>query len=141
MSELSEFLDVKVSDIEMPTVLPSGVFKFVLTRYNIDRATNEKRTPFVRATFKPVDVIECDTDVNIGSARTVTSDFWRTPAADKIAIEFFERKLGLDVTGEETTIGSLWEEALGAEVVAEVKQGVSKKGNPFAEIVRFFRAD
>lgn len=140
MSELSEFLDVRVGDIEMPTVLPSGVFKFVITRYNIDRASNEKRTPYVRATFKPVEVIECDSDVNIGSARTVTSDFWRTPAADKIAIEFFDRKLGLEV-GDDDTIGGLWEQAIGAEVLAEVKQGISKKGNPFAEIVRFLKAD
>lgn len=140
MSELSEFLDVRIGDIEVPQVLPTGVFKFVITHYAVDRAQNNNRTPYVRVTLKPIDVVTCEEPVNIGSARTLTHDFWRTPAADKIAREFFERKLGFDVTDEDT-LGGLWERALGEEVCAEVEQNFSKKGNPYAEVKRFIKAE
>jgi len=140
MSELSEFLDIRVGDVEVPQVLPSGVFKCIITRYGIDRAKNEKRTPFVRVTLKPVDVVECEDEVNLNSTRTISSDFWRTPAADKITLDFFERKLGMEI-GKDDRFGELWESALGAEVICEVKQSISKKGNPYAEVVRFLKVD
>ncbi len=140
-NDVTEFLDVRVGDVKIPTVLPSGLFRFILTRNGLERENNDKRTPFVKATFKAIAVVECDEDVDIDSVRTVTRKFYRTENADKITIDFFQRHLGMELEADDT-LGSLWEAAIGAEVLGEVKQSIAERsGNPYAEIVRFLKVD
>jgi hypothetical protein len=138
-SDMSEFLDIRVGDVKMPTVLETGVYRLMLTKYGFDRQANDKRTPYVLATFKAVDVIDCEAEVDLDSARNVSSKFWRTENADKITVDFFARKLGHNVS-EDDTFGELWEQSIGCEVLGEVKQSISEKtGNPYCEIIRFLK--
>lgn len=144
MSDLSEFLDVRVADVHKPAVLPTGMYKFVLLQYSLETQPNENKTKYVLATFKPVGVIESDEDVDLDDTvvKNVTTKFWRTPKADGIALRFLTETLGLE-HDDDTTLGQLWEKAVGSEVIGAVVQrlGGKKKDRPFAEIDRFFPAN
>ena len=142
MSDGSEFLDIRMGDIKVPEILPPGVYRFVFTGYKLDREANDKRTPFVLANFRPVDVVESDAEVDVTTSKSISRKFYRTEAADPITADFFSKKLGMD-WDDEALMGELWEEAIGYEVLGEVTNEDSKK-NPdisYANIVKFFRAE
>ena len=145
MSEMSEFLDVRVGDVKMPQNLPSGTYRFVLTRYSLERSEGPNKTPYVRATFKPVEAIDtAGADVDIDNSKNIQVDFWRTEKADKIAVRFLTQTLRLPAT-EDSLLSELWEQSIGSEMVGVVKSETktSKNGNPYTEttIERFFPAD
>ena len=141
--DMSEFLDARVDDVIEPDNLPSGMYKFVITRYSLERATNDNKTPFIRATFKPVVVIESEAQVDLDNAKNVPHDFWHSEKAKRIEKRFLVKTLGLE-SPPGTTFGQLWERAIGSEVLGAVKSTVKEgKNGPWTETVieRFFRAD
>lgn len=140
MSDMSEFLDVRVGDVKMPEALPTGTYRFVLTRYVLEHANNENKTPYVLVTLKPVDVVDAEDEVALDDAKNVSHKFWRTPKSDRITVRFLTDTLGIKAD-EDSTLGQLWEQAIGAEVEAAgtQKMGGKNKDVPFFEIERFFK--
>ena len=142
MDDHTEFLDMKISDVKIPKLLPEGFFKCVVTRATYERQNNAKHTPYVMVSFKPVEVVDADEDVDIGRTRPLNHKFWRTENADQMAVDFLLNKLGLDAD-EETTFGQLWEEAINCEVIVKTRVGLGgeNKDRPFVEAEKFLKIE
>ena len=140
MSDVTNFLDVKVGEVKDPVVLSDGLYQYVITGYKLDFENNENRTPYVMAFLRPVEVVEGDKEQDLNAAKRMTHKFYRTEAADQIASRFLVKTLGLDNKGGEAKFSELWEAAIGSEVlgVTKRKMGGKNKDRPFAEIERFF---
>ena len=141
--QLSEFLDVAVGDVKMPVDLPTGTYKFVVQRYSVERADNQNKTVYVLASLKPIEVQDAEDDVDLNNVRNIQHKFWHTDKADKIMVRFLTKALKLEAKPE-TLLSQLWEQALGVEVIGQVKTEVKQgKNGPYTEIniERFFPAD
>ncbi len=142
MSDQSEFLDVSADEAIEPQDLPDGLFKFVVMRYSVERENNDKRTPYVLVTLKPIEVIEAEEDVDLEHVRSIRHKFYRTPAADPWNKAIVRDKFGIDVDGR--TWGEIYEDMLAIEVEGEVKVDLrtSKKTNEqygVPEIAKFLK--
>lgn len=141
MTDVSNFMDVRLGDVPEPQVLPNGEYIFTIVAYKTGEYPNDKATPYVRISMKPVEIVSSDiSDEEFGRAKKVDSDFPMTEPAQPIARRFLTETLGLS---EDLSFREAFEEALGLQVRAatKIKMVGKEKNIPIAEVERFFPID
>lgn len=135
MVDFASLVNVQAETIERPKPLPAGSYTALIEKQEFG-TTSEKQTPYCRYLFKPTQAQD-DVDatalaeVNL-SKISLRQDYWLTPDAVYRLKEFLEKTLGIESTGK--TIGEMIPQAVGQQVLINVKHSIDRKGEVRAEI-------
>ena len=120
--------------------LPTGEYMFRITGFKVGYQANEKHTPFVQWTLRPVSVLDSSiNDEDLVNAFPVYDKLWLSEAAKRIAKRWFENVLGFDTKGLENE--QLFEMSVGQEIrVAVIHNDPRKEGDdPYIKVKQYLR--
>ena len=130
MTDVSNFMDASASDFDAPQPLPKGRYSLTVRNYESGVIPNEKATPYVKVLFAVSALIDGeDTQDEISSAGDVENMFWMTDKSAYRTKEWLRDIVGLDV--EDRPFRELFEEAIGATVIAEIDHELRGKNKDF----------
>lgn len=138
--KISDILSKSTDDVVERQGLGPGEYRFRILSYKPGNTPSDKATPFVRLNLRPIEVIQSDTEVDLGNVDNVQHDHWMSEKAEAITLRWFKQTLGMDTTGKSWR--EIFEEAIGAEFVAtvEIKMEGRDKDRPTPRIKTFRRA-
>jgi hypothetical protein len=138
--DVSGIMQGNFDDVPDDVFLTTGEYIFRITGFKPGYQPNEKRTPFVQWTLRPVGIIDSTLEADdLLNAYPVYDKLWLSDAAKKMAKRWFENVLGMDTAGSNNDV--LFETAVGMEVRARVIQDPPKEEgkNPYVKVDRYFR--
>ena len=129
-TNFGELLSAKPAEAEKPKPLPAGPYLCLVQKYEMGES-REKKTPFVRFTFKPLqarDGVDPEQLSAVGdfSERTLRKDFYLTKDAMWRFADFLQDR-GLKIDVGQRTYAMVLPETAGKQIVAVVKQAPSSK--------------
>ena len=138
--DFNAILSKPAAAVERPKPLPAGTFRFICGPHTFGQVNNEKQTPYVRITVKPVEPKE-DVDVDLlrqspnWNQKEMRLDYYLTEDALWRLTEFLEKHLQIESGGR--TISEMLEDVQGRAFLGTVIHQPNKKkpdDPPYANI-------
>lgn len=130
MTNVDNFMDANASNFEAPKPLPKGRYLLTVRNYESGRTASEKQTPYVEVALSVSALVDGDASQDdINDASDIKHTFWMTDKSAYRTKEWLADIVGLDV--EDRAFRELFEEAIGAQVVAEIDHELRGRNKDF----------